>query len=181
MKNNIRFLNFSRRAWLIISIISGMIVLFIILYYLLKYPSFEIYGEQFIMDEWAPVKFVQFKPITLMFFFAFLCWGAFLQFIKPKLLGLNKNWISCAIMAFFLVSFASLYELLFNFALWGALMSISNVTNPDILYNTFPNPNTPVSFVYATKIIILIFSISAYSIYFLDGLGKERGRKYGSR
>jgi hypothetical protein len=60
-------------------------------------------------------------------------------------------------------------------------MSISNVTNPDILYNTFPNPNTPVSLVYATKIVILIFSISAYSIYFLDGLGKKRGRKYGNR
>ncbi len=181
MKSDFKFLNFSRRTWLAISIISGIIALCITIYYLLKYPSFEIYGEQFIKDEWAPIKFVQFKPITLMFFFIFLCWGSFLQFIKPRLIGLNENWISFAILVFFLVLFASLYELLFNFALWGSLMSISNVTNPDILYNKFPNLNTSVSLVYATKIIILLFSISAYSIYFLHDLCKEGGRKYGSK
>jgi hypothetical protein len=52
-------------------------------------------------------------------------------------------------------------------------MSVTNVTNPDILYNEFPNPNTPVSLVYATKIVILIFSISGYSIYFLHDLRKR--------
>ena len=52
-------------------------------------------------------------------------------------------------------------------------MSVTNVTNPDILYNEFPNPNTPVSLVYATKIVVLIFSISGYSIYFLHDLIKR--------
>jgi hypothetical protein len=132
-----------------------------------------MYGEQFIMDEWAPIMFIQFKPITLIFFFTFICWGSCLQFFKVKLSKINKNWIDFAILISFLVFLASLYELFFNFALWGALMTITNVENPDILYNEFPNPNTPVSLVYATKIVILIFSISIYSIYFLHNIRKR--------
>jgi len=182
MKDDIQSLRFSRRIWLTISIVSGIIALLITSYYLLKYPNFEIYGEQFIMDEWVPFKFVQFKPITLMFFFIFTWWGSLLQFIKPKLSRINKNWINFAIIILFLIFFTSIYELFFNFTLWGALMAISNVTDPDILYNRFPNPSTPVSLVYATKIIILLFSISAYSIYYLHTLDKKiGGRKYGGK
>ena len=168
-------LNFSRKAWLVISTLSGIITLSIITYCLLKYPDFKIYGEQFIVDEWAPFMFVQFKPMTLMFFFTFIWWGSLLQFLRPNLLKLNKNWLSLTILISFLVLFASLYELFFNFALWSALMSITNVTNPDILYNRFPNPDTPVSLVYATKIIILLLSVSAYTIYFLYDLVKRKG------
>ncbi len=163
----------TRKIWLMISIVSGMATLSIILYCILKYPEFQIYGEQFIKDEWAPFKFVQFKPMTLIFFFTFIWWGSLLQFLKPNILKLNKNWLDFAILLGFLVLFASLYELFFNFSLWGSLMSVTNVTNPDILYNEFPNPNTPVLLVYATKIIILIFSISGYSIYFLHDLRKR--------
>ncbi|MEM3527187.1 MAG: hypothetical protein QXI59_02525, partial [Candidatus Bathyarchaeia archaeon] len=66
-----------------------------------------------------------------------------------------------------LVATASLYELFFNFTLWGALMVTTGVANPDILINKFPNPQTAVSIVYASKIVLLIFATSLYSIYFL--------------
>ncbi|KON27267.1 hypothetical protein AC481_05295 [miscellaneous Crenarchaeota group archaeon SMTZ-80] len=173
------FFNFSRKIWLAISIISGVVSLNIIIYYILKYPDIVIYGEQFIMDEWSPLMFIQFKPITLIFLFTFICWGSLLQFIKIELSKINKNWIDFAILISFLVFLASLYELFFNFALWGALMTITNVENPDILYNKFPNPDTPVSLVYATKIVILIFSISVYSVYFLHNIRSGRTQKNG--
>ncbi len=173
MKCSVPYINSSRKIWLVISIISGIIALNITLHYLMKYPNFKIYGEQFIMDEWNPIIFIQFKPITLMYFFTFLWWGSLLQYLKPILSKMNKNLISFAILISFLVLFTSLYELFFNFSLWGALMTVSDVMNPDILYNKFPNSDTPVSLVYATKLIILIFSISAYSIYFLHNLSEE--------
>lgn len=178
LKQNV-FFNFSRKIWLVISIISGVISLNIVIYYILKYPDFEIYGEQFIMDELSPIMFIQFKPITLIFFFAFICWGSLLQFIKIELSKINENWIDFAILISFLIFLASLYELLFNFSLWCSLMTITNVENPDALYNAFPNPDTPVSLVYATKIVILIFSISVYSIYFLHNIRSGRTQKNG--
>ena len=58
----------------------------------------------------------------------------------------------------------------FNFTLWGALMSTTGVSNPDILVNRFPNPETAVSLVYASKLVILIFAMSSYSVFFLHRL-----------
>ena len=62
------------------------------------------------------------------------------------------------------------YEVLYNFTVWGALMSaeaISGYINPDFLNIAYPNPNTPWNLVFATKIFLAIFTSSLYSFYFL--------------
>ena len=149
---------------------SGMIALALALYCIWLYPSPTVYGEQFIMNEWAPIPFIQFKPITLIFVFVFLFYAFLIQHLEYKIAVLSRDSRLFLFVIAFLMAVGSLYELFFNFTLWGALMSTTSVSNPDILVNRFPNPETAVSLVYASKIVILVFALSSYSVFFLHRL-----------
>jgi hypothetical protein len=163
-------LNLSKFHWLIMSSMSGIIALVLALYCVCLHPSPTVYGEQFIINEWAPIPFIQFKPITLIFAFIFLFYASLIQHFENKLAVLKHDIRLFLLIIAFLMTVGSLYELLFNFTLWGALMSTTGVSNPDILVNRFPNPETAVSLVYASKLVILIFAMSSYSVFFLHRL-----------
>jgi hypothetical protein len=163
-------LNLSKFHWLMMASMSAIIALCLVLYCIWLYPSPTVYGEQFIMNEWAPIPFIQFKPITLIFVFIFLFYAFLIQHFEYKLAVLNHDVRLFLFIIAFLMTVGSLYELFFNFTLWGALMSTTGVSNPDILINRFPNPETAVSLVYASKLVILIFAMSSYSVFFLHRL-----------
>jgi hypothetical protein len=156
-----------RFKWLLLSACCGIAASGLTIYYVLKYPKPTFYGEQFILDEWAPIMFIQFKPITLIFIFLFLFYTSLIQHFQGRISSLSSEVRRFLMIISFLVATASIYELFFNFTLWGALMVTTGVANPDILINKFPNPQTAVSIVYASKIVLLIFAASIYSIYFL--------------
>ncbi|MEM3048584.1 MAG: hypothetical protein QXK72_05160 [Candidatus Bathyarchaeia archaeon] len=156
-----------RLKWLLLSVCCGIASSGLVVYYVLRYPAPSYYGEQFILDEWAPIMFIQFKPITLIFILLFLFYASLIQHFRGRIASLSSDVRRFLMIICFLVATASLYELFFNFTLWGALMVTTGVTNPDILINKFPNPQTAVSIVYASKIVLLIFATSLYSIYFL--------------
>lgn len=160
--------------WLLMASISGIIALALALYSIRLHPSPTIYGEQFILNEWAPIPFIQFKPITLIFVFVFLFYAFLVQHFENKIAKLNRDIQLFLFIVAFLMTVGSLYELFFNFTLWGALMSTTGVSNPDILVNKFPNPETTVSLVYASKLVILIFGMSLYSVFFLHRLDMAR-------
>jgi len=165
-------LDLNRNKWLIVSACSGLFVLGIVIYFITKHPTSAVYGEQFVKDEIALITFVQFKPITLIFMFGFLFFASLIQHLEREIASLSNDVRTFLFIVAFVVAAGSLYELFFNFTLWGALMSTTTVANPDILINKFPNPKTAVSMVYASKIVILIFAVSLYSMYFLNRLEK---------
>ncbi len=74
------------------------------------------------------------------------------------------------------MAFASAYEILYNFMLWGSFFSIqlfyNNAANPNFLSS--PGP-TPWNLVFATKMFLALFAISAYSVYFLRRVHEVRG------
>jgi hypothetical protein len=78
------------------------------------------------------------------------------------------------------VAFASAYEVLYNFMLWGAffgaqLLQIAvnpALANPNIVVG--PGP-VPWNLVFATKMFSALFVISGYSVYFLRRIHQGRG------
>ncbi len=172
-------MNVLRNRWLILSLGSGLITTGLVLYYIWKYPQPSVYGEQFIKDEFSPLLFVQFKPITLIFIFGFLFYASLIQHFEKRITAVSHDVRIFLFMLSFLITVGSIYELFFNFALWGSLMSITGVVNPDMLVNRFPSPKTAVSLVYASKIVILVFAVSSYSMYFLHRI--ERAPEARSR
>jgi len=78
----------------------------------------------------------------------------------------------------FIVAFASAYEVLYNFMLWGAFFTVQvlQTANPALI-----NPNgvacclpIPWNLVFATKAFSALFVISGYSVYFLRSLDSDR-------
>jgi len=75
------------------------------------------------------------------------------------------------------VAFASAYEVLYNFMLWGAFFTAQ------LLQQSLPIPNpnavngpgpVPWNLVFATKMFASLFVISAYSVYFLRRIHSAR-------
>ncbi|MEM3607809.1 MAG: hypothetical protein QW238_02980 [Candidatus Bathyarchaeia archaeon] len=155
------------RRWMLLSLASILSLTGIALWCLKAHPGTSYYGEQFIIDEWHFIPFIQFKPITLMVYLGFLAWASFLEGVEDQLRSAGEGFIKFAMVLSALISFGSLYELLFNFSLWGALMAATDVVNPDILVNRFPTAETAVSLVYASKLVLLTFATSSYTICFI--------------
>lgn len=63
------------------------------------------------------------------------------------------------------------YELLYNFFIWNALMTadaLSGIFRIDILNIPYPNPKTPWSLVFATKMFLAAAIISWHAFYMLS-------------
>jgi hypothetical protein len=74
------------------------------------------------------------------------------------------------------VAFASAYEVMYNFMLWGSYFTVT------VLANSAANPNflstpgpTPWNLVFATKVFASLFVISGYTVYFLRKVHQVRG------
>ncbi|MEM2122577.1 MAG: hypothetical protein QXE79_02965 [Candidatus Bathyarchaeia archaeon] len=162
------------RRWVFLSFISILSLVGIIIWCLKSHPGASYYGEQFILDEWRFMPFVQFKPITLIVYLGFLAWAFFLEGVEDWFRSANEDLLKFVMITSALTSFGSLYELFFNFSLWGALMVVTDVVNPDALVNKFPTAETTVSLVYASKLVLLIFATSTYTLYFISKISKSK-------
>jgi hypothetical protein len=78
-----------------------------------------------------------------------------------------------------IVAFASAYEILYNFMLWGAFLStqlLSSSISPQYLINSINSPApVPWNLVFATKIFLSLFAISGYTVYFLRRIHQANG------
>jgi hypothetical protein len=78
-------------------------------------------------------------------------------------------------LAAIVLAFASAYEVLYNFMIWGSFFSIQLLAgnaNPNFVNS--PGP-TPWNLVFATKMFLALFAISGYSVYFLRRVHEVKG------
>lgn len=71
----------------------------------------------------------------------------------------------------FVVAFASAYEVLYNFMLWGSMISVQDLAKSITSLNLAQSPGPdPWNLVFATKVFSAIFVISGYIVYFVRRL-----------
>jgi hypothetical protein len=161
-----RVLGLASAAVLIITGLYGLIASVI--------QGTDIVGRTLVEIEFPPISvFPLFysKPVTWMVAAVITGWFSAIELGKKQvpripspLLGFMKYF------AFFVAAMA-FYEVLFNFTLWSALISYNSITlslrvvNIDSIVNPFPNPDSPWSIVFATKIFTVIMVMCAYSFY----------------
>jgi hypothetical protein len=112
-----------------------------------------------------------FKPITITVFLLALGYLAGLEVVDRSDRRFSRGGIAIITVGALFFTFLSLYEVLFNFMLWGSLISSlavdGNVSyNIDFLSNYFPNPNRPWNLVFATKTFTLLFFISIATVIY---------------
>lgn len=128
-------------------------------------PS-EIIGENFIDTEFPSpdASPIYLKPVTWLTILVFVGWFSFIELIKKRisLLTYNSRFIYSVLL--FLITALSLYEISYNFMIWGSQLAGDSMSNPDAATNKFPNDKYKVNLVFATKIGFMIFICGFYAL-----------------
>jgi hypothetical protein len=77
------------------------------------------------------------------------------------------------------IAVVSLYEFVYNFIVWNSLMTadaISGIMRFDDLNVRYPNPETPWNLVFATKMSLAAFLISAHGFYTMSKPEKKESQ-----
>lgn len=162
----------SRRSLFLGSVFLALAFLLVV-YYWVTDPIEASFGERYVDSE-IPLLFpffaiASFKPITLIVYLTFTGVVLLLESAKNRLKDRNTKPYGIALL---LVTFATGYEVLWNFFAWftlwekqgGVLDVIPNTTHDYVLL--------PVNFNFATKVIFLVFALCLYTSVFLDRLQK---------
>jgi hypothetical protein len=87
------------------------------------------------------------------------------------------NWLKSVLQLFVLVvAIVALYEFVYNFIVWNSLITadaIQGILDFDDLNVGYPNPKTPWNLVFATKMSLSAFLISAHGFYTMSKPKKE--------
>ncbi|MEM3436972.1 MAG: hypothetical protein QXP55_00350 [Nitrososphaerales archaeon] len=172
-----------RTMYKIICLISFAIIITITVYGVITALMYgvKVVGETFVNTEFPPptISPIYAKPISWFMASLIVFWFSFLELNKEIISKFSKFTRQLFMLITFSVGTMALYEVLFNFTIWGSLMSASKILgelNPDLLINPFPNPEIPWNLVFATKIFLSVTIISFYTFYFLRKVELEYHR-----
>jgi len=137
--------------------------------------SIPVIGQNMVNVEFPLPYFAQ--PVTYLSMASVTFFYTGLRLWQNKVAQWSHLVLSTLQLLAIVVAFATAYEVLYNFMLWGSYFSVqvlySNVAaNPNFLSS--PGP-TPWNLVFATKMFSSLFVISAYSVYFLRKVHQVRG------
>jgi hypothetical protein len=152
-----------------ILILTGITMIILAIYYFMNPRS--VVGDAFVnTSTGAPLEVpppgsfpLYIKPITVLFMCVVAFGYCFLCLIqRPLLMRLPKWFLSLCLVVTIVVLSMSAYEVLFNFALWSAL--ITRATSPDLATNSFPVNSLQVNLVYATKSFVATLVVSFFAV-----------------
>ena len=125
-----------------------------------------VIGEVLVETEF-PFKGLS-KLITYLMIVSVVGWYCVVRLGGEKVKGTPK-WLKSILQLIVLaMAVVSLYEFVYNFIVWNSLMTadaIRGVMRFDNLSIEYPNPKTPWNLVFATKMSLAAFLISAHGFY----------------
>ncbi len=175
----------TRSVYKILAIIAGIVILVTGSYGVVATSRLgvEVVGETLVTVEFPPISgFPLYKPKPVTWLMSALFVLAYTGLnLNRKLISTFPPFLlqSLKLFSLFVVVLA-VYEIFFNFTLWGSLMAADQLRgqlNPDILTNPFPLQTVQWNLVFATKMFTLITAVSLYFYYFLQRLvpAKRKG------
>ncbi len=157
----------------IVSWISGLTILAVLAYgivsTILSSGGVIDIGATFVNVEF-PFPFLA-KPVTYLSIASVTFFYSTLRVWEPRIAKWSRLKLSIIQLFAIVVAFASAYEVLFNFMLWGAIYSaqvLIGQLNPNVITSPSTGPSTiPWNLVFATKMFSSLLVIGAYTAYFL--------------
>jgi len=159
------------------SIAFGLAAVVVLTYYVLRAPAPYVIGQSLVSAE-INLGILQLKPITLFMYLAFLSYALGLSspISKERLLGIGEQkFESLNVVAWFLVVVSG-FEVLYQVVLWSASLTVQGVQNPDIIVNWWPANPYAINVVFASKLVVLIFGISCFSVDYMRRIRNARER-----
>jgi hypothetical protein len=137
----------------------------------------SVVGTSFVDVEW-PFTFMA-KPVTYLAIAMVTFFYSSLRLWQNNIARWSLFRLSAVQLFAMVVAFSSGYEVLYNFMLWGAFLSKELITSSVITIinvNAVSSPGpVPWNLVFATKVFMSLFVISAYVAYFLRRIHRING------
>lgn len=134
-----------------------------------------VIGEVLVETEW-PVNGVA-KLVTYLMITSVVGWYCVVKLGGDAVTDIPK-WLKSVLQLIVLViAIVALYEFVYNFIVWNSLITadaIQGVLDFDNLNVEYPNPKTPWNLVFATKMSLAAFLISAHGFYTMSKPRKEK-------
>ncbi len=111
------------------------------------------------------------KLVSYLMVAAVVGWFCVMKLGGNKTENISKTNISILRMVALMLAVITSYELLYNFFVWNALMTadvLSGIFRIDVLNIPYPNPKTPWSLVFATKMFLAAAIISWHAFYMMS-------------
>jgi hypothetical protein len=111
------------------------------------------------------------KPVTYLMVASVVGWYCVTRLGRSKTANISPTKRAFIKIIAIVIAVTMLYELIYNFVVWNALMTadaISGIIRIDILNIPYPNPRTPWSLVFATKMFLAAFVISVHALYLIS-------------
>jgi hypothetical protein len=130
---------------------------------------------QVLVETEFPIKGLA-KLVTYLMIVSVVGWYCVVKLGGDKVKS-TPQWLSSIIQLIVLgLAVVSLYEFVYNFVVWNSLMTadvIKGVMRFDDLSVQYPNPETPWNLVFATKMWLAAFLISAHGFYTISKHNKK--------
>ena len=116
------------------------------------------------------------KLVTYLMVFSVISWYSAMKLVGGKLSTIPNPIKSVLQLIILIACVISLYELVYNFFVWSSLITYNLATGHldlDSISISYPNPNTPWNLVFATKMTLAGFLISAHAFYLVTRASKS--------
>jgi len=133
-----------------------------------------VIGEVLVDTEF-PIKGLA-KLVSYLMISSVVGWYCVTKLGRKKTANISETTRSMLRLLTLAVAVLTFYEVIYNFVVWNALMTadaISGIIRIDVLNIPYPNPTTPWSLVFATKMFLAAFVISSHAFYLLSRLDRK--------
>src|SRR2546425_1853692 len=162
----------SRRMYRIAAYVSGIAALAVVVYGVVAASIGSPVGGDLVTVEFPLPYFA--KPISYFSIASVAFFYCELKLWEGRIAMWPARLRSFLRLFGFIVAFASAYEVMYNFMLWGAFFTVQVLQgniNQNLTNCCLP---VPWNLVFATKAFSALFVISGYSVYFLRSLDADR-------
>ena len=128
-----------------------------------------VIGEVLVDAEFPMKGFT--KLVTYLMISSVVGWYCVTKLGRKKTENVSKTTRSILRLIVLAIAVVTFYEFIYNFVVWNALMTadaISGIIRIDVLNIPYPNPTTPWSLVFATKMFLSAFVISSHAFYLMS-------------
>lgn len=117
------------------------------------------------------------KLVTYLMILSVVTWYSVTKIGGEKVTNIRNSSKSILQLIAIAIAVIALYEFMYNFIIWSSLITdnaLKGIANTDQINISYPNPETPWNLVFATKMNLAAFLISAHAFYKISRLGERQ-------
>jgi hypothetical protein len=159
-----------------LSWVAGMGAIAVLLGSTLKTTPPYVIGDALVSSEVYILPWIYMKPMTLFTFLFFLSYAFGLNSMptRERFVRMSSSVRGLINVAAWLFAMGSGFEIVYHIVLWSAALAVQGLQNPDLIVNPWPNNPYPINVVFSSKLVVLIFAASCFTIDYITRIERTK-------